>query len=930
MRASEQEQIGGAGVSEVCAKFQRLGWGPVVNHMHDLGTDLLVQVRDDRGFDRGLIVGVQVKAGPSWFDQVVRDQDGGVSGWWYYEGSTSHFDDWVTHRLPHILVLHDLDSNDSYWVHVTAERVTGTGKGCKIFVPSSQTLDEQQRDKLMVVATEQKAAPPLEGTAFNASAGNVPPSRRIRYALLTPRLVAPHRNLGYDSAISPEEALALCARGRFADLLNFCKRHDTIPNVDQPYKGGDHRWALARALWSWVHSGELEELIAASSSASTNEARAASNILLACAYSKLDRPADAIKLLDDLISQDDFASIDHAWALVQRARFRAELGAIEVARDDAVQAQRLLSGDEDDITASGLASAAAMLLFNTADTLNGDLAGLINASDTAIAWWRSQNISWALNETAQQAFRAWAQDSSERWVSEDTEAINLFAAEFSADITGEHKAWMHVSALSARLRVMNSHADMNIEGVSDALNDLRKSGDHASLKLATAQVRRVGPVDSLVRALQKLNPGNWTHTNTLATLKLLSEAGDFAEEQRANYYTNQLLNVLLSPSAFGEHMRPTFVVTTAVSEAICGLLPACSASVRTRAAEYLAQLDAPVSQIDASRLAQWIAEMDAEEITPDLRNRLRTLANNDGGVFGATVLGKLADWNDQESKEQVLDRAANGDLNALSAMGDATVLSATQAQGLINDFCLKLESTAEQAERGTYSIGAFDAAHVLSLFNIWFPSTARWDELVEFLLHADVAVNDKRAALEVIIQQYEMIPPRALTALANGRDIITASKVVGNQQNNCLDGLGVALKIVSGECSEEEIDLAVIHLALGSQATRCTAATLLAHGWSKRMRPLLASLVSDSRIRVRHTAALAVGRLAASEPDPVVVELARKIVHEPNAMTPPAVLVGLSREKQDSGIGRELARSLQTHSSARVRKLASDFLAYHA
>ena len=31
------------------------------NADHDLGTDLLVQARDERRFDRGLIVGVQVK-----------------------------------------------------------------------------------------------------------------------------------------------------------------------------------------------------------------------------------------------------------------------------------------------------------------------------------------------------------------------------------------------------------------------------------------------------------------------------------------------------------------------------------------------------------------------------------------------------------------------------------------------------------------------------------------------------------------------------------------------------------------------------------------------------------------------------------------------------------------------------------------------------
>lgn len=80
MRASQQEQTGGAGISEVTAKFQRIGWGPVPNEAHDLGTDLLVQARDRRRFDRGLVVGAQAKAGLSWFEDEERDEDGEVKG----------------------------------------------------------------------------------------------------------------------------------------------------------------------------------------------------------------------------------------------------------------------------------------------------------------------------------------------------------------------------------------------------------------------------------------------------------------------------------------------------------------------------------------------------------------------------------------------------------------------------------------------------------------------------------------------------------------------------------------------------------------------------------------------------------------------------------------------------------------------------------
>lgn len=85
MRTTAEQQTGGAGLSEVAANFQRIGWGPVPNTLHDLGIDLFVQARDDRLFDRGLLVPVQVKAGDSWFYHVYQSKDGPVLGWWYYE-----------------------------------------------------------------------------------------------------------------------------------------------------------------------------------------------------------------------------------------------------------------------------------------------------------------------------------------------------------------------------------------------------------------------------------------------------------------------------------------------------------------------------------------------------------------------------------------------------------------------------------------------------------------------------------------------------------------------------------------------------------------------------------------------------------------------------------------------------------------------------
>jgi hypothetical protein len=73
MRASQPEQTGGAGVSEVAGAFERINWGTAENARHDLGTDLFLMARDERRFDLGSVVGAQVKAGPSYFYEPKRD-----------------------------------------------------------------------------------------------------------------------------------------------------------------------------------------------------------------------------------------------------------------------------------------------------------------------------------------------------------------------------------------------------------------------------------------------------------------------------------------------------------------------------------------------------------------------------------------------------------------------------------------------------------------------------------------------------------------------------------------------------------------------------------------------------------------------------------------------------------------------------------------
>ena len=141
MRATPRQQIGAIGESAVVLAFERIGWGPMRNSEHDLGTDLFVSVRDERGEQLGLLVGVQVKAGVSAFREPERDADGDIVGWWFRDDDRSHIDDWLRHTVPHLIVLYDDDTRSSYWAHVSPEAVRPTGQGAKILVPATHTID---------------------------------------------------------------------------------------------------------------------------------------------------------------------------------------------------------------------------------------------------------------------------------------------------------------------------------------------------------------------------------------------------------------------------------------------------------------------------------------------------------------------------------------------------------------------------------------------------------------------------------------------------------------------------------------------------------------------------------------------------------------------------------------------------------------------
>jgi Domain of unknown function (DUF4365) len=371
-----------------------------------------------------------------------------VVGWWYYEPDARHFDDWVRHGLPHLLLLHDLEARVSYWVHVTGGAVVSTGKGYKILVPRAQTVDAEHRDELLAVAARGKPVISLEGSAWTAPAAGIGPARLLRYAVMAPRLVAPHPNAGISSPIGPEQAVAMFLQCRPQYYERFAHAHSAVPSVEQAAGSRVWSWRFAAAVARLVTDGATDAFLPLVADAPSPDRRAAACVLAACALMNDDSHDEAIEVLTTHV--DSMTPVDHAWLLVQRARARAEIGQVELARQDAVQAQRSLVGDPDDVTASAIGGAAALLLFTTADWGTKDLDKVIIASDTTVAWWRSQTISYGLVDGISRTFKRWAEDESVSFGGEDVANNRLLSAKLNADVTGDHQAWRTSGSLLAR------------------------------------------------------------------------------------------------------------------------------------------------------------------------------------------------------------------------------------------------------------------------------------------------------------------------------------------------------------------------------------------------------------------------------------------------------------------------------------------------
>jgi uncharacterized protein DUF4365 len=915
VRASANAGKGSAGQSFVKGQFEELDWGANLNVEHDLGTDLWLMARDERRFDLRELVGAQVKAGPSYFDSPEYDDAGEVAGWWYAERDDSHFDYWCDHSIPHLLVLHDLKTHTSYWVHVTREKLESTGKGRKILVPATSTIDKAHFEDLVSVAVSRRPVWRWEGSAWDG-ASTVPRAALLRYSLVTPRLVAPHPNKG-QKELDAHEAVAMLVQMRLSEIQRFGK--DEGVDIDAARTSDSWEWRLFAALYDWVVEGNREGLIGSAADADLTHQRVAASVCLALALLEDGRPEDAAEHLRRELDGDEADPADFAWLLAQLFQCQQELGDLAGARQTALDVQARHRTGSSDPTASAFAASAANLVFTLGNWDEPTLAGAVRSSDTVPSWWRSQTMAYGLAYHFDESFKTWVGDTSTTFGSGDQAWLKLRSTMLLAGFAADRPGWKNAGSRLARRQLMTTS---DTDPVVAALDLLRLSGEDKLIRLAVARLLRLGPTEPLERVGSQLKFEASTRSSLHADIEFVRSAADVLATADCVRFLGWALSTLDDPSGLIDRLSPTFLINDAILGMLRSLVNTVDPDARRRVVEHLLALPALNDQLIAQGYGRVLAAIPEDEWLDGDLARLRERPDEDNWEFTDDVATLLAKT-DPAFRATLTTRIADGDLSALHSYGNVTELEPETAARAIENLGRAVRGRVEDARRGTFGTGGYDSLDALVLLNAWHPDVSDWDAVEEILSfpgahpdhvgggvrrlgllaeHIPATVRDRfRPHLEGLARS---APPDRATVFRSSMD--TRSEAAIALAHLFTDGIS---------------DAELLALLRGDAPLRLEAVEIVTARGSESDLNLLALLTNDADVDVRAgavegLASWVVRGIAAAEAS----DLLREVLAEAGPQFAVRVSGALLRDGIDKAAASVLAGLLSDHPSATVRQ----------
>lgn len=764
MRTKDTAKVGSAGQSIVKGQLEKLGWGAVPNPEHDLGTDLWLMPRDDRGFDWGLLCGAQVKTSPNSskktkYFKTPKLVDGEVTGWVYYEEAQDHFQYWISHAAAHFLVLHDLKAGISYWELVTADKVEWTDKGGKILVPRHQTIDETCLNLLLAAASTQRSAPGWEGSAWTGAKG-LAPADQLRYALLAPRLIASHPNLAPSAEVTAVQAIATLVLCRFEAFNSGDFSSNHYPQLDMITASSSWSLRLFAALYGAISDNHVQELLQFLDQPpqAEHERAAAATIAATFYFETGDARAAAARLATEL-DRDRATPVDHAWLQVQSARAARELGQFTLARSLALEAFRTRLNAPEDPTCLALSAAASQIMFSLGPPEATSFSDAVIASDTAVSWWRSQLVSWGLTDILDISFKGWAQDGSITFGAATGPIKHLRAASLISGLSGDHPAWGHALSMLARCTLLSDERP-DRDTAQDLINDLRLSGDRDNLTRTVKQLLWSGPTGAVSDAAARFALDDCTRSTLLTSLELIIEGADELTEDAVLSHIRWAMQTFENPSETIALMRGRLTahgLTLKLFALIRALLPIAPDPLIREVIDFaLRALTQPHSDNTRAELLRTIRLIPSTAWESADIDTLRQAGAGDGNLRAG--VDQLFSGSDPAREAELMTAAETGNPDALRALPDLRRITPTAAAAQIPALRASVLERVQEARQGRWSDATVDHAWALTIINMSCPEHADWSPIVELLTDSHVYADDIDKTMRAICARPELVP----------------------------------------------------------------------------------------------------------------------------------------------------------------------------
>ena len=732
-----------AGVDHVVQILWVCGFSVI---QHYPRADLLVFVRDHQHFDLGGFIKVQVENRPSLMENPSTDN--GRVGWWVRD-FTYHDD-----PFPRLLVLFDENSEEAYWVHVTKDKVLGTGQEQKIFVPRENVINNESVDSLVEVAFGKLPQP--------AELPGVPDADRLRYALIAPQLIVPHPHLPLRT-LSAAEAIALLSLAQMRMLKGtmeykitgaLCSHHD------------DPSWGLYSALFKWIDKRQADAILSFPSANVEANIAAAAGVIKATVLFEEHLPQRACEILKDALAvRDDYNPVDLAWLQVHLARNLIEIGEFDEAWDLALEASLIGRREYQDPTARYVAGVAMEFVFQLNDLTGRQEAEnlfrtIMKYSPDSSSWLRTQILAGGLTDFIEKNYPQWRDAEIILGKEYDNTILKAHSTSLMTGFAADVNAWRHAVAAFACYFLLSADS---IDELVYALNILRVAGVQDELELATSRFLHFGPAEPLAQIMNELSLKDATKSSLPCDFALVGDCVALLDTRTVDNHALWLLKELKNPSKTYVFGIPRWYENETI-QVLAKIYGACSSEVMAKIQDYLITIPG----IQDLELAASYAELIKSIIEDDLNQgkewdneklqKLVTRGKIDNELLKGTIeqLRAVHDTN----YDRLFGKIRIGDLNALASWQDFDNLPDGIVQRAVLHLANLVDHIIATAASGTLP-GSYSRSYshlsILVHLNISHPHCANWRPCLR-MFNNHVSSIDLVPGMETMIDEYQKIP----------------------------------------------------------------------------------------------------------------------------------------------------------------------------